>query len=284
MKTRIVIAASLLAMGAYAQKPADLPAGAAGGMSQVGEAHGNGGGGNKGSNPNLIDHGGPVLPASHIYYFWWGNQSSWPSDAVTGLSALANGFAASSTTVNTFMKDIFPQYMRGSSLSASFAGSYYDSSAPPASNPAVSTMINEACKVIGANGLSTDSSAVYVILTSNFPNGANYCAWHSWGSCNGKTIQVAYVPNTTNVTGCNISWGSGITYSAGTNSIGNVLSHEFSETITDPDGTAWFDSKGSEIGDKCAWQFNGYVTNLPGAGTWQLQMEWNNATSACIQQ
>jgi len=253
-------------------------------MPQVGEAHGNGGGGGGNKDPDLIDHSGPILPASRIYYFWWGNQSSWPSDAVAGLPALANGFAASSATADTFMTHIFPQYMRGSSLSTSFAGSYYDSSAPPASNPSVATMINEACKVIGLNTLTADSSAVYVILTSNFPTGANYCAWHSWGTCSGKTIQVAYVPNTTNVTGCNISWGKDITYSPGTNSIGNVLSHEFSETITDPDGSAWFDTKGGEIGDKCAWQFNGYVNNLPGAGTWQLQMEWNNATSGCIQQ
>jgi hypothetical protein len=183
------------------------------------------------------------------------------------------------------MTDIFPQYMpANSTLSTTFMGSYNDGSAPPNANPAVGTIINEACKLIGANNLTTDSSAVYVVLTSNFPHGANYCAWHSWGACNGKTIQVAYVPNTTGVKGCDIPWGPDITYSGGTNSIGNILSHEFSETITDPDGTAWYDSKGNEVGDKCAWQFNGYVTNLPGAGTWQLQMEWSNAVSACVQQ
>ena len=60
----------------------------------------------------------------------------------------------------------------------------------------------------------------------------------------------------------------------------------FSEAITDADGNAWFDSSGSEIGDKCAWQFQSCV-NLT-SGNWQLQMEWSNSANggagACIQQ
>ena len=231
----------------------------------------------------MTDRGGLILPSSHIYYFWWGDKTVWPTDAQTGLEALARGFASSSVTANSFMTDIFPQYMRGNSLSTSFVSSYFDGSAPPKSAPSTSAIVNEACNMITANKLSVDTSAVYFVLTSNFPSSANYCAWHSWGTCGGKTIQVAYMPNTTGVSGCNESWNSAISYSAGTNSIGNVLSHEFSEAITDANGNAWYDQRGQEIGDKCAWTFNGLVS-LPGAGTWQLQMEWSNAANGCIQQ
>lgn len=272
-----------------------LPPGAGGGTPQVGQgaAHSNGGGGASGTN-NLIYHaGGYLLPGSTIHYIWWGNSSAWPGDAVSGLGALATGLAASTAT--GFMKDIFPQYMFGATLSAAAGSPASDSSTPPAANPSVSTIGSEVCKLISQNKLPNDPNAVYVVLTSNFPHGANYCAWHSAGTCTatGTTIEFAYVPNTANVSGCNVSWwptcsatsGSPcITYSAKTNSIANVLSHEFSESITDPHLNAWYDANGEEIGDKCAWQFRSPVSLPNGGGTWQLQMEWNNATAACIQQ
>ena len=34
-----------------------------------------------------------------------------------------------------------------------------------------------------------------------------------------------------------------------------VLAHELEEAVTDPDLNAWFDSKGYENADKCAWTF-----------------------------
>ena len=47
----------------------------------------------------------------------------------------------------------------------------------------------------------------------------------------------------------------------------NVLSHEHNETITDPDGNAWYDSSGNEIGDKCAWNFGSALgSTSSGAG------------------
>lgn len=227
---------------------------------------------------NLIDHGGRVLPASNIYYIWWGAPTAWPSDATAALTTFADGLNGS-----LFLKDIFPQYMRGASLvSTAYQTSLYDSSAPPSRGPRTSTIVNEACNVINAHGLKADPTAVYVVFTSNFPKGVNYCAWHSYGSCNGTTIQVAYIPNTTGVSGCNDPVLSCNSYSQGSNSIANILSHEFSEAITDANANAWYDSSGSEIGDKCAWQFQSCV-NLT-TSSWQLQTEWSNAHGGCVQQ
>jgi hypothetical protein len=259
-----------------------IPAEAAGGTLQRGVAPSNlPGQARINGTKNLIDHGGRILPAAKIYYIWWGNQSAWPSDAYLGLVALAGGMNGSS-----FLSDIFPQYMRGFPVSSAYQASLFDSSAPPSRGPKTSAIVNEACSVISKNGLAPDATAVYVVLTSTFPRGVNYCAWHSWGSCNGTTIQVAYLPNTAGVSGCNDPVLSCNSYSQGTQSIANVLSHEFSEAITDADSSAWFDSSGSEIGDKCAWQFQSCV-NLT-SGNWQLQMEWSNSANggagACIQQ
>ena len=40
--------------------------------------------------------------------------------------------------------------------------------------------------------------------------------------------------------------------------------------------------QGSEIGDKCAWLFTGPVT-LSNGSVWQLQEEWSNAVTGCVQ-
>jgi hypothetical protein len=240
---------------------------------QKGAKHGGGGGG------NLVDHGGKVLPASHVYTIWWGDQSAFPADAKSGISAMFEGMNGTS------FLGVGKQYMRGAAISSSFVSSYADSaSSPPSRGPQTSTIVNEACNVITSNGLTPDTDALYLVYTSNFPGGhVNYCAWHDHGTCNGVDIQVAYMPNTTGIAGCDPGDLYGCnSYSQGTRSLANVSSHEYMETLTDADISAWYDSSGSEIGDKCAWQFSACVSLS--TGSWQLQKEWSNAASGCVQQ
>ena len=231
---------------------------------------GGGGGG------NLIDHGGPVLPASRNVAIWWGDPTQFPADARAGLDAFFSGLAGT-----TYLA-VARQYMRGASITSAFVTNYVDTSAPPSRPPQTSAIVNEACAVINANRLTPDPSAIYFVFTSNFPGKTNYCAWHSYGTCNGVTIQVAYMPNTTGMAGCdpgNLYHCN--SYSQGTRSIANVTSHEFMEAITDADISAWSDSAGAENGDKCAWQFSSCVSLS--TGSWQLQKEWSNAISGCQQ-
>lgn len=231
------------------------------------------------SGGNLIDHGGNILPGSTIYTIWWGNQASFPADAKTGIDSLFSDLEGSA------LLGVANQYMRGTgAASTAFAASYEDTSSPPSRAPATSTIVAEACNVINANHLTADPSAIYFVYASNMPGHTNYCAWHSYGSCNGVTIQVAYMPNTTGVAGCDPgNLYNCNSYTQGTRSLANVTSHEFMEAITDPNSSAWYDGSGSEIGDKCAWQFSSCVSLSNGA-SWQLQEEWSNATSGCVQQ
>ena len=229
------------------------------------------------SSGNLVDHGGKILPTSNTYAIWWGTQTSFPSDAKVGLDALFTGLNGSG------ILSVTDQYMRGSSATTSFHTNWLDTSAPPSHGPNVSAIVGQACKLIGQNGTQPDVNGIYFVYTSNFPKGGNYCAWHSHGTCNGVDIQVAYMPNTTGVAGCDPGDLYGCnSYSQGTRSLANVTSHEFMEAITDADISAWYDSSGSENGDKCAWKFSSCVTLAN--GSWQLQQEWSNATSGCVQQ
>ena len=65
----------------------------------------------------------------------------------------------------------------------------------------------------------------------------------------------------------------------------SVISQELAETVTDPDLNAWFDSRGAENADKCAWTFgttyttsNGKKANVKlGSRDFLIQQNWVNA-------
>ena len=90
--------------------------------------------------------------------------------------------------------------------------------------------MGEACRALQANGATPDPDAIYFVFTSNFPGHVNFCAWHSAGTCNGTTIQVAYMPNATGNAGCDPGdlYGCNM-YSQGTRSLSNMTSHEYME-------------------------------------------------------
>jgi hypothetical protein len=70
----------------------------------------------------------------------------------------------------------------------------------------------------------------------------------------------------------------------------NLIAHEFEETVTDPQLNAWYDSRGLENADKCAWNFgstftepNGSVANMTlGTRDYLIQANWvNDAGGYC---
>jgi hypothetical protein len=224
------------------------------------------------SGGNLIDHGGPILPTSHTYALYWGSPSGWSSDVQSGIASLFGGFNGSN------LLGIGHQYMRGAAIASAYEGSKVDISTPPRKVSA-SNLGTEVAKVYGT---SFDPNGIYFVYTSNFPKGGGFCAWHSATTVSGHTIAVAYMPNTTGVAGCDPGNTYGLSGSEGLRSLANVTSHEFMEAVTDTQISAWKDSSGSEIGDKCAWQFTGPV-KLSNGTVWQLQEEWSNAISGCAQ-
>ena len=123
-----------------------------------------------------------------------------------------------------------------------------------------------------------------------------FCAYHS--SVDFKDIgHVLYsVEPFQNVMGCNVRPGT--PNGPLVDSTNNVLSHELIETITDPDGTAWFNFTdvgliGEEIGDECSFFaavaispkltelfFDPTVFTL-GKHRYAIQPEYSNDAHAC---
>ena len=224
-----------------------------------------------GGSPNLTYHSGPVLQAGKAQAIFWGsswNTASFAGDKITGLGTFFSGFGGSNFAgTNT-------EYS-GITTAMTYLGGGIDATTEPPSRKAltVSQAVAEACKVTGDN---PDASALYLIYTSTSAGHVNYCAWHSWGNCgNGALVQVAYMPNIDNVAGCDPG-GDLLGHSQGLAALANVTAHELSEAITDPRGTGWYDSGGSENADKCAWVFPSNVT-LKNGSTWRAQGNWSNA-------
>ena len=226
----------------------------------------------------LIDHGGKVLSSSSTYAIWWGN-SGFPADEQTAIPSLLQGFGGSGYLATA------GQYLRGDTPTSTYIHAYADLSAPPAHGPSVNTIVNEVASVLTAHHLTPDPNAIYFVFTSNFPK-LNYCAWHSAGSISSVTVQVAYVPNTTGVTGCALPGGytanNGLTQ--GTQSIADSTAHEFMEAVTDPVPTSgWADKNGLEIADKCETSYGSLVTLNNAKTSWQLQGEWSNTAGGCVE-
>jgi hypothetical protein len=134
---------------------------------------------------------------------------------------------------------------------------------------------------------STDT----VCYSPDNPSTFFFCGYH--GSADFHDIgHVLYsVEPYENVRGCHVAPGS--PNGQLVDSTNNVLSHELFETITDPDGTAWWNStslalNGNEIGDECAFVIRlatgGYYD--PPAFTigdkrYAVQSEYNNESHAC---
>ncbi|WP_193164128.1 hypothetical protein [Microbulbifer hainanensis] len=243
------------------------------------------GGGGRGNGINY--NGGPVmLGTTNVYYIWYGDWSSY-SSAQTILPDLITGLSDSPIyNINTSYYDGSNQHV---SNSVQLAGQVYDSGSYGNSldDAAVESVVANA---INNLGLGTDINAVYFVLTapdvqetSGF--GTQYCGWHYKGTINGQTIKYSFVGNpvTQAPSGCGVNNPSP-NNDGGADAMASIIYHELSEAVTDPELNAWYDRRGYENADKCAWDFgstyttgNGATANVSlGGRDWLLQQNWVN--------
>jgi hypothetical protein len=111
-----------------------------------------------------------------------------------------------------------------------------------------------------------------------------FCAYH--GSVDFQDVgHVLYsVEPYQNVRGCSVAQPS--PNGALVDSTSSTLSHELIETITDPDGTAWFAQSsliedGAEIGDVCESPFGKYGAFSISGKSYAIQPEYSNKFHAC---
>ena len=277
-KTLVAIALLALSSFAFAQRVVDTN----GKHTQLfpskdrapGWAKPGGGGGQ-----NLINHGGPVIvSAKHVSIFW---GPSW-ADGNGNLNAVASemlGFFSQFGSSGEYK--VIKQYsgIQATNLTNTF---WWDSSAPPTS-VSDSAIQQEVVKYLTIGGGSTDASTVYSVFlpptsyssfgTSTSCGGPHlqYCAYHSDFNYGGRNLKYAALPYPS-CGGC--QW-TGFTVAQ---NFEHFACHETREAVTDPNGNTWYDRRGYEADDKCAWSPAPFI----GTGGFGYQWEWSNAVSGCV--
>ena len=224
-------------------------------------------------NPNMTYHGGKIMTTAVTQAIFWG--PSWmtdPSDKRSGIDSFYTGHSGSNyaKTVDEYTG------LNGTVVGAttSYSGHLVDTSAASGGNN-TSVILAEVCKVITAPDPS--GNGYYPVYSEVKRGGAQYCAYHSAGTCGGIPVQFAFFFNLDGDPGCDPQDTSG-QHSQGLAALANVSAHELSEARSDPASPgAWYDGSGAENGDKCAWTFGAPLVTFSNQTKWKLQGEWSNA-------
>jgi len=223
----------------------------------------------------LAWHSGPVMHSTTAVPVFWGSSwsnSFFTNDKVTGLDYLYSHIGGSGyANTNSEYYD-GSGYVNTSSISK--GNDITDTSATPSGAPSTSQVLAEVAKVTNNRPVA---NAYYPVYSDQPRGNAGYCAWHSSGTINGTRVQFGFFFNLDGDPGCDPGAPTSLGRSQGLSALANVTGHELSEMLTDPQLNAWYDTRGSENADKCAWTFNGLVTI--GVQSWKIQGNWSNAAA-----
>jgi hypothetical protein len=250
------------------------------------------------SQSGILYHGGPVMHGTvNLYYIWYGAWS-FPTDTT---QTILNNFAqyvggTPYFNINKTYSDTRPNPTPGPvSGAVAFAGTATDFAASKGTSLGDQDIQDIVATTLTNNALPTDPNGVYFVLTSTEVRETSgfctqYCAWHTSANINGKDIKFGFVGNPLQCPSACSAQTVSPNGNIAADGMANMLAHELAESVTDPDISAWFDRRGNENADKCAWTFgatkrlaSGATYNVTfGARLWLLQQNWvNSGKGAC---
>lgn len=206
-------------------------------------------------------HGGPLLVAGPtVYLIWYGTWNTGSRKIITDMIAGLGGspyFNINSTYYNASNVRVMNSVMLGPQA---FDTGYSRGKA----------LSDADIKAIVAAQNPKDTNGVYFVLTSQDVNETGgfctqYCGWHDHATINGRDIKYAFCGNPARcLRACTMGWPAP-NGDPGADGLASIVAHELVEATTDPDLNAWYDTRGYENADKCAWTFGTTYTN--GIGT-----------------
>jgi hypothetical protein len=271
-----------------------------------GNAHGRGGGG--GSNTGISYHGGPVLQSgTKVVAIYWANTPIYNGGPTAGSGPGSND----GSLVGYFLNhlggspyfNINSTYTDGSGRAIVNAVTYTSYWANNSSVPAAGASVSDSqmLSMLGSgfqsHVIAYDPGTLYLIFTAGTVNlgggfGSQYCAYHGYGTVNGQTVRYAAMPYDYAYPSACTNGTPAANGDPGADYEVNTIAHETEETTTDELLNAWYDVRGNENADKCAWNFGhtyvgsgGGVANiLVGTKDFLVQQNWVNAGSGgCAQ-
>ncbi|MBV9890331.1 MAG: hypothetical protein JO090_05525 [Rhizobacter sp.] len=219
-------------------------------------------------------HGGKIMKTATTQAIFWGpswNNTSFVGDKIAGIDLFYGGHGGSNYAKTS---DEYTGSNGQVTAQTTHLGHVVDLSTASGGS-STSVILAEVCKMVSSP--DSQGNGYYAVYSDVKRGGAQYCAWHSAGTCHGIQVQFAFFFNLDGDSGCNPQDTSGL-HSEGLAALANVSAHELSEARTDPASPgAWYDSQGAENGDKCAWTFGSPLVTFNNGSQWKLQGEWSNA-------
>lgn len=243
--------------------------------------------------------GGPVMTKPiKMYYIWYGNWSNnTATDILPFLASNIGGspyFNIQRTYYNGAKVPVSTDVSLGGQTNAVGVTTY------PYGNSLSDSQIRQVViDAMNSGKLPIDSDGVYFVLTSADVTASsgfctNYCGWHTYFTATvsgtNQAFKYSFVGDATRCLSACAAQSTSPNGNPGADAMASVIAHELEEAATDPQLNAWYDSRGYENADKCAWSFgatysatNG-VANMklgPLGGTQKdflIQRNWVNAS------
>ena len=217
--------------------------------------------------PAITWHGGPVMTGTPVaYLIWYGdwNQSN-GSDTPDGQKLVRDFlFGIGGSPYFKINGTYTGVDVTGAVL---FGGETTDPGSPgnkPLSDNGIRTAVTDA---ILSGRLPLNKDGVYFVLTSSnisksgFCN--QYCGWHTYTTVNKVPVKYSFVGNANRCLNACAAQTISPNSNAGVDGMLSVVAHELEEAVTDPELNAWYDSRGAENADKCAWTFGQNLHQTP---------------------
>ncbi len=267
-------------------------------------------------------HGGPVMPSNTNYGLYWdpAEAPAYPAGYEAGIDRYFEDLAHDSGGVQN-TDSVLVQYTDGAGEAAAydshFGGALTDTEPYPANGCSAAPIClteaqirTEITDYVQSHGLPEDLEHEYFVLTppgvesclsSNGKSCSDgtahpfYCAYHGYIQAAGGVIVFANNPY---VAGLGCDPGEEFPNDNPSDAtIAGGLAHEHSESVTDPELNAWYDSKEQEVADKCrtfkpATEFGEPLGKAPDGANYNqvidgelywYQQEWSNEAKGCEQ-
>lgn len=275
-----------------------------------------------GGGKSLTDHGGPVMTSNTNYPLYWepAGAPEYPAGYESGIDRYFEDLAHDSGSAQN-TDSILAQYGDSgggfANYSSHFGGALVDTDPYPANGCSSAPICitdeqirAEIRKYVEAHGLPIDLEHEYFLLT---PAGVESCFEAAGRACSAGAKHPEYCSYHGDIpVGNSAIVYANIPYLEGTNcdtgeehpngnasdaALGGGLVHEHSESVTDPELNAWYNSKGEEVADRCRTfktetEFGEPLGTAPDGAHYNqvingdlywYQQEWSNETGACEQ-
>ena len=233
----------------------------------------NGKGGGHTTTPQMTYHGGPIMNMSNsVYVIYYGSFAATTQPIINAFLVGLSGslqYGVNSVYGTPTMNTIPSTYAFTPPTSAPVNGvsgsAYFDnySQGPSLGNSSIPRIVAHAL----AGGLPTNHNGVYLVVTSpdvkisGFCN--SFCAYHNSSTAIADQLPVRYalIPDPSQkCSACNggvANYGDVVTpnLDMGADAMTDDIMHELSETVTDPDISAWYTQNGAEVGDLCNYVY-----------------------------